>query len=424
MLSRRRRPLAPRRPRTPADAVVVTITSNLGLDDAATSTQTGTVGEPCVAASSKGLLVTGNWYASWSPDAGKTWEFLDPFITFPADRGRFCCDQLVQWIPKARLWVWLLQYESVNGANIFRLAVSPTGTPSSWHWWDVAPTDLNPAWTGVWFDYPDMAVSAGNLWISFNVYDADDKWSRAVVIRYPLGELRTASPVTRRHWTTTSAGSLRFVTGAGDTMWFASSDVAARSLRLFAWPDSANDVKSWTIKVTPWNDTQYISMGPGKAPWLSRCDDRITGAWRADGRLGFLWSSGRMTGRPHPFIRAVTLDEHTLKVVAEPDLWSANGAWAYPAAAPNKKGAVGLSAFFGGPTHPAHAVGVLDQQANAWTTKTTATSTHGPLQGKWGDYVVCRPHATRSTSWVASGFTLQGGQDRRNIEPRVVVFRA
>ena len=110
----------------------------------------------------------------------------------------------------------------------------------------------------MWFDYPDMAVSAGNLWISFNVYDADDKWNRAVVIRYPLGELRTASPVTRRHWTTTSAGSLRFVTGAGDTMWFASSDVAARSLRLFAWPDSANDVKSWTIKVTPWNDTQYI----------------------------------------------------------------------------------------------------------------------------------------------------------------------
>jgi len=128
MPSRRHRPLAPRRPRTPADTAVVTITSNLGLDDAATSTQTGTVGEPCVAASSKGLLVTGNWYASWSPDAGKTWEFLDPFITFPADRGRFCCDQLVQWIPKARLWVWLLQYESVNGANIFRLAVSPTGT--------------------------------------------------------------------------------------------------------------------------------------------------------------------------------------------------------------------------------------------------------------------------------------------------------
>ena len=61
--------------------------------------------------------------------------------------------------------------------------------------------------------------------------------------------------------------------------------------------------------------------------------------------------------------------------------------------------------------------------ANTWTTKVTATSTHSPLLGKWGDYVVCRAHPTRRTSWIASGFTLQGGQDRRNVEPRVVVFR-
>ena len=119
----------------------------------------------------------------------------------------------------------------------------------------------------------------------------------------------------------------------------------------------------------------------------------------------------------------MTLSEQTLAVTAEPDLWSANGAWAYPAAAANKAGRVGLSAFFGGPDHPAHAVGVLDQAANTWTTKVTATSTHSPLLGKWGDYVVCRAHPTRRTSWIASGFTLQGGQDRRNVEPRVVVFR-
>lgn len=402
---------------------MVTLTSNVGLDDAATSTQTGTVGEPAVAASSTGLLLAGNWYASWSPDGGQSWQFLDPFSAFPADRGRFCCDQLVLYLPRARLWVWLLQYEAIRGANIFRLAVSPTGRPSSWHWWDVAPTDLDPAWTGLWFDYPDMATSDGHLWLSFNVYDAQDAWQRAVVIRYPVRELRSASPVTRRHWTTTAAGSLRFVTGAQDTMWFASTEAARRSLRLFAWGDAATEVTSWSIRVTPWDDADYTSSGPGGAPWLSRCDDRITGAWRARGRLGFLWSSGRSPGRPHPYIRAVTLDEQSLAVVAEPDLWSTTGAWAYPAAAPNRRGAIGLSAFFGGPTHPAHAVGVLDEQANAWRTTSTAISTHGPGGGKWGDYLTIRPHLRRTTSWVASGFTLQGGQDRRNVEPRVVTFR-
>ena len=50
--------------------------------------------------------------------------------------------------------------------------------------------------------------------------------------------------------------------------------------------------------------------------------------------------------------------------------------------------------------------------------KRTAASTHGPLQGKWGDYVTVKPHPRRPTALVASGFTLQGGQDRRNVEPR------
>lgn len=402
---------------------MVTITANIPLDDAATGTQTGTVGEPSVGVSSSTLFVTGNWYATRSADRGSTWSLLDPFTEFPADRGMFCCDQLVTYLPTQRLWVWLLQYSKSGRSNIFRLAVSRTAAPRTWRWWDVTPADLDPAWTDVWFDFPDLAVSTKNLWLTFNHYDGSDRWVRAGVIRYARADLARTGPLTRRHWSTTAVGSLRLVSGAGSSMWFAGNDQARRSLRLFQWPDDADDVTAWTIPVTAWNDSDYRSTGPDGKPWLSRCDDRITGAWRAGGRLGFLWSAGRGPGRPQPYIRAVTLDEQSLTVVAEPDLWSQNGAWAYPAAAPNKRGGVGLTAFFGGPTQPAHAVGVLDQQANTWATKTTSTSTHAPQEGKWGDYVVCRAHPTRTTSWVASGYTLQGGQDRRNIEPRVVIFR-
>src|SRR3954470_20623848 len=116
---------------------MVTLTSNLGLDDQSTGTQTGTVGEPCVAASTTTMFVTGNWYAARSPDNGHSWTLLDPFTEFPTDRGEFCCDQLVVYLPKQRRWVWLLQYEQVGAGNIFRLAVSPSGKPGTWHWWDV-----------------------------------------------------------------------------------------------------------------------------------------------------------------------------------------------------------------------------------------------------------------------------------------------
>ena len=53
---------------------MLTITANLALDDAATGTQTGTVGEPSVGASSSTLFVTGNWYATRSADRGATWS--------------------------------------------------------------------------------------------------------------------------------------------------------------------------------------------------------------------------------------------------------------------------------------------------------------------------------------------------------------
>ena len=192
---------------------------------------------------------------------------------------------------------------------------------------------------------------------------------------------------------------------------------------MFSWADDAAALSSWTVPVGPWNATNYQSNGPGNAPWLARADDRITGAWRAKGKLGFMWSAASRPGRPHPYVRCVRIDEATLTVVDEPDLWSANGAWAYPAAAPNTRGDVGVSAFFGGPTHPAHAVGRLDDQLGTWETMITATSTHGPDRGKWGDYLVCRAHPTKRTAWIASGFTLNGGNDRAFVDPRYVVFR-
>jgi len=119
----------------------------------------------------------------------------------------------------------------------------------------------------------------------------------------------------------------------------------------------------------------------------------------------------------------VTIDESSLRVVAEPDVWSPTIAWAYPAAGSSRRGRVGLSAFFGSATqHPTHAVGILATDGLSWSTKRTAASTHSPLQGKWGDYVTVKPHPRRPTSLVATGFTMQGGQDRRNVEPRIVIF--
>lgn len=420
---------------------MVRIRADLPLDDAATGIQTGTVGEPSVGVSSTGFLVTGNWYATHSADRGASWQFLDPFTELPADRGRFGCDQVAMRV--GRLWVWLLQYEppTPGTCNIQRLAVSSSGRPRTWRWWDLAPSDLVRTWDTVWLDFPDLGLSRKHLYLTSNVYDANDRWVRAVVVRWPRSGLGKDAPLPREHWTTTTAGSLRPVGGAGaggagDTMWFGSSDLSSSAVRVFAWPDSSPSVTQWSVRVSPWDDRDYDPVGGGAGgDWLSRADDRITGAFRVGRHLGFAWSSGRRADRPHPFVRCVVIDESTLRVVAEPDLWSTAGPWAYPALAPSVSGRVGMAAYFGAGSRPALAVGSLTgYPARAgggggaggappsWDMATVATSTHVPTDGKWGDYLTVRPHPTLRSSWVAAGATLQGGTNRRNIEPRVVVF--
>ncbi len=401
---------------------MVTILDNRRLDDQATGTQTATVGEPTVASSGQRILVTGNWFASRSSDGGQSWVFLDPFTEFPDDDGDFCCDQIAYYSSRHRIWIWFLQYAQFGTSNIVRIAVSRTGARGTWSWRDLRPTDVDPGWSQRWLDYPDLAESDDHLYLSFNVFDLSDAWTAAAVVRYPTADLAGGGPITRRSWTTTSFGSLRFVQGAGDTMWFAAHTGDPRVVRLFSWPDSANQVSAFSVAVGPWNDGPYTSRGPGGAEWLSRLDNRMTGGFRSDGVLGFAWSAGPRTGRPQPYTRVVRIDEASLRVRDEPDLWSATGAWAYAATAPSRRGEIGMSAFFGGPTHPAHAVGLLDESAGAWSMALTATSTHGPAQGTWGDYVVCRRHPSRSTAWIASAFTLDGGNDRRFVEPRVVAF--
>jgi len=400
--------------------MAITLVQNIGLDDAATTVRTATVCEPTAAANGRQRMVTGNWFASTSVDGGAHWVNVDPFTRFPASAGGFCCDQIVLYNQRFRIWIWLLQYIATpGGENIFRIAVCRDTAFGSWYYWDFAPHNLNAAWTTVWFDYPDMAFTNDNLFVTFNAFSGNT-WQRAVVFRFPLSTLASGGSLGYRWWTTTSNGSLRLCHGAGSTMYFGSHNSTSQ-IRIFQWADSATGVTSIDRNVRAWTGGTYSAPGPGGVNWLTRTDPRITGAWVGAGTIGFMWTANRDTSHPLPYIRVVRLNETTKALIDEPDLWSSNSAWAYPAAAPNATGQVGFSAFFGGGTrHPSHVVGV--RTATAWDTVITQSSTHGPADQAWGDYLSCLSNPSAPGNWIASGYTLRGGTDRRNIEPRYVEF--
>jgi hypothetical protein len=148
---------------------------------------------------------------------------------------------VVLYDARRRLWIWILQYSRRNGANVFRLAAvhdGDFGNPGAWYWWDIAPTTLDSSWTQLWFDYPDAAVTADNLLITFNVFNnvGDGQWQRAVVMRFPLATIDTRGTLGFNFWTTTQNGSLRLTQGAGRTMYFASHN-SSQQIRLFSWAD-------------------------------------------------------------------------------------------------------------------------------------------------------------------------------------------
>ncbi len=398
------------------------IVETVSLGSADTGGATATVNEPSVACSGRRMMVAGNWYASRSTDGGDTWTFVNPFNEFPAGAGTFCCDQLVTYVSSHRLWVWLLQYRVEGDGNIFRVAVSSTGAPGTWTWWDTAPTDIDAGWSGLWFDYPDLIAGPDHLWVSFNLYRVSDSgWQRAVVMRYELAALAARGALERAAWSTERSGGLRFARGAGPTMWFTGHGDDAETVHLFSWAAGDQHVDEFTATVTPWNETDYASIVPDGADWLARTDGRITGCWLDRDHLGLAWNAGADAHHDHPFVRVVRLDRGTLALVDEPDLWAADRAWAYPAVGLNRRGDVGMAAFCGGGAVPVtHAVGTL--RDGRWDMTGAAVSTHGPANAAWGDYIEVTPHPSRTTYWLSSGFTLQGGSGRTDIVPHVVTF--
>jgi hypothetical protein len=398
----------------------VRLIQNIGLGDPATSERTSSINEPTAAASGDNVFVTGNWFASKSTTGGTNFALVDPSTALPSAAGGFCCDQIVLYDRSRDIWIWILQYLETGGSNVFRVAISKGSSFGSWYWWDFSPKGLNSAWTDMWFDYPDAALSTNHLYVTFNAFNTAGNWLRAFVFKLPLDALKNGINLGYQWWSTTNHGSLRLVQGASNNMYFASHNGGTK-LRIHSWPDGSGTLGSFDVNVSTYSAGPYSAPGPGSVEWLGRTDSRITGGWLAGTRAGFMWTAAAGSGRPFPYVKVAVVDVVTRALIEQPDIWNQTSAFAYPGACPNAQGVVGVSLYLGGGSrHPAHVVGFRD--GGVWRLAITRSSTHGPTGGAWGDYLTVKRHQPQAAEWVASGATMQGGTERRNVEPRYVRF--
>lgn len=324
-----------------------------------------------VAGSNKVVMVTGNLYVKYSIDGGSTFTTINNLSTVFGDQpdGGYCCDQVLQYIPSIDLMVWLIQTNqtkdakgNVTGHNSQRIAwAKPADIVSNfytaWIWFDVSSTFLGLG--NDWLDFPDMAVSNGNLYIATD----DVTKGGLVVARITYADLQKpgGSNVT---WSftdptksTAAVGSHLTQNAAGTMYWAGHNDTS--HMRIFAWGDGSGSY-SWTdVGNTNYANSDYTSEAPDGQYWLDPRvkGDAVLGAafkpkvgnQQATNQIWFAWTAARDSNFKQPYVRMLWVDDSKFNNVGEFETWNSDYVFSYPALAVNSKTSeVAVSMMYGG----------------------------------------------------------------------------
>jgi hypothetical protein len=404
------------------------VVTNTALDGPGQQQVASNVGEPSVAVNGDVVFMTGNWYAAMSSDGGKTFSFIDPSKQFPSPNPNttFCCDQVVQYIQKIDMFVWLQQYGPSTGDNIQRLAFASTAdvVNGKWRLFDVTTKALNAA--GAFMDFPDLAVGANCLYMTTNLFFPDNTAGSAV-LRIPLAGIQSGQ-ITGQPFTSTDLQSFRVAQNCGKTAYFAAHQDTS-TLMVHSWDESQKTPVPKAVGVARWiGGNGYQSRTPDGRRWLDRADPRLTGATLAGNELWFAWAVDQQSNhRPNPFVQIARIDVTNLTLLENVNVFDNASATCYGALSTNVNGEVGISYMIGGgPLFPSHVVGILSGNRKDVV---IAQSDRGPLdpnsgKGEWGDYLSVRAVFPDQKLFAATGYTMNGPGDGSNQDatPRFVTF--
>jgi len=407
-------------PMAPTDTV--TLVKNVQLNDVATADTASHVCEPSTAINGNVVFYTGNWFAAISTDGATTFRFVDPFTTFPNPVGMgFCCDQVVHYIKSIDTFVWLLQYtRNSSGKNIQRIAYATTARvrTGSWRFFDITPASLGQG-PGIWLDFPDLAVGQNMLYMTTNCF-AGNAWRASAVARIRLSSFTSGTLSASRSVSTTHP-SLRVAQNCGTTAYFVAHN-STSSLRVLSWKESSAAPTTKDLTVASWSRGPYSSTTPDGRDWLERADSRHTGATLAGNELWFAWGSakGGANARPNPFVQIARINATTMTLIENINLWDPHSAIFYAGLSTNANNEVGTSYTLGGGTRfPTHVVGILTGTRRQVT---TFTSTRGPSDNKWGDYLTVRRNYPNQKLFCATGYSLQSGAGASDATPNLTIF--
>lgn len=391
--------------------VVFPLNNSLGLTSGA-SGNLSTIAEPSGATATGGgvVFVTTNWSAAYSTDGGNTFTQLNPTTIFPADAVGFCCDQIVQYVPSIDRFIWLLQ------GNGYRLAsarpadiINSGGT--AWTYWNLTPNVFG-ACGG--FDYPDLSVGNGFLYLSWDAGFGGCTGGFQVA-RISLAGIQAAGTITIQ-FTNPALGPMAWgshvMQDTGNEVFWAGHNNNS-NMRVFSLPEASN-IYSWRdVGIFSWANNAPTALTPDGQDWLAKNfngpggnsfpRNGIIGATRVSNQLWFAWTAGTTERFKQAHIEMVTLDRNNnFNLLQQVQVWNPSYAFAYPALATNPcTNEVGMSfEFGGGGNYENHVVGFWGDFVAYITTGSDIGTT------RFGDYVTIRqtPPTTANPGNLFSAF--------------------
>jgi hypothetical protein len=382
-----------------APAIVFNANSRVSLSTAGTGCSgdaAAVCAEPSGASGGGVVFATANWFAAYSTDGGASFTQLNPTTIFPNDAVGFCCDQIVQYLPTIDRFVWLLQ------GTGYRMAIaSPADIISSkgtaWTYWNLTPNVFGGCAS---FDYPDMSVGNGQLYVSWDA-QSPGCTQGFQVMRTSLSGLQAAGTITVEFTDPANAPSSmiwgeHLTQNTADEIFWAGHNVNNK-LRVYSLLEGSNTYFWRDTNISSWANNAPTSTSPDGQDWLAKNfngpggntfpRNGIIGATRVGPILWFAWSAGTDSNFKQAHIEMVSLDRsNNFNKTQQVQVWNPDYAFAYPALATNAcTGEVGMSfEFGGGGNYENHVVGFWgDFVAYIMSSSDLGTD-------RYGDYVSIR----------------------------------
>ncbi|MEL7531829.1 MAG: hypothetical protein AAFN10_11000 [Bacteroidota bacterium] len=374
--------------------------------------------EISVTESNQAVMMTGNFWMTFSTDGGGTFTEYNPTSFFPQSNGGFCCDQVVHYIPQYEMFVWLLQYRADSeGKNLLRLAVqtvseaiSSNGT--SWTYYDFPSTVFSETRR---LDYNDMSFGRSNLYFNTNTVGGGRH-----AVRIPLEQLQAKGSISYQYTGATDNAYFSHITqNAGDAVYWG-GHISNSELRVYSMRDG-DDFYAWrTVNVDSWPNGANKSNCPDGTDWLSFDANKnyIFGNVINGNNLWFAWLAGPGGGFPQSHVQMVRINTDTWNAEEQVQIWNEDFAFGYPYLSTNSTGEIGMSVGFGGGSfYASHAVGVWGDFV-VYYPKLSDRCTN-----RWGDYNTARRATQNPQDWVAGGYvnTTDGG-GAPIVEPHFIRF--